>query len=205
MGNAGNYDRWRPYEETTWSYQIFSRYDDQLGAIGTAHTNAMKYSYKSLKLQGAKWDDSAVLTLNTGDKFLSSFGTVRDWSDNYNLFDNWANLSTIISCAANLETYIAAVVDLAIRSDPGLLFNAPKSDDGAKLLKHGRANIDTSPQVTHCTKGDWSARFAALEKLFGEPCVERRRRVLIGVSMAVLSLQHPRSASTSTTRGVVVT
>ena len=167
MNNARVYDRWRPYDETTWSYQIFSRYDDQLGAIGTAHANALKYSYKSLNLQGAKWEDNAEQALNTGDKFLSAFRTVRDWSDSYNLFDNWVNLSTIMSCAANLETYVAAVVDLAIRSDPGLLFNAPQSVDGAKLLKYGRASIDTSSHVTNCTKGDWSARFSALEKLFG--------------------------------------
>ncbi len=161
------FDRWQSYDETTWSYQIFKRYDDQLGTIGTAHLNAMKFSYKGLKQKGATWGDPAVSALDTGERFLSSFKTVKDWSDSYNLFDNWVNLNTIVACAANLETYVAALVDLGIRSDPGLLFGAQRSIDGAKLLKYGGAKIDTDSHVTSCTKGDWSARIAGLERLFG--------------------------------------
>ncbi|MDH7791651.1 hypothetical protein [Ochrobactrum sp. AN78] len=167
MGETRSFDRWRPFDETTWSYQIFSRYDDQLGIIGTAHLNAMQFTFKGLKQKGVSWQVSAVNALDTGEKFLASFRTLKDWSDSYNLFDNWVNLNTVMACAANLETYVAAVVDLAIRSDPGLLFGASRSIDGAKLLKHGGASIETSQHVANCTKGDWSARFSALEKILG--------------------------------------
>lgn len=160
------FNRWVSHDSTTWSHQIFSRYDAQLGMIGTAQNNAKKYVYKSLAKQGAQWTNSAAQALGTGDKFLEAFKDLEHWSENYNLFDNWVNLSRALTCAANLETYIAGVVDLAILSDPGILVGATKAVDGAALLKRS-SKVDTSAYVTSCTKGDWSSRLASLERLFG--------------------------------------
>lgn len=165
--SARSFDRWIPHDETTWSFQVFSRYDDQLGMLGTAHANAMKYTYGALKRQGATWSDDVGVALGTGDRFLNAFSDLKHWSEYYNLFDNWANLSRVLTCCANLETYISGAVELAIRSNPGILFGAPRSIDGAALLKRGGGALDTAPHVTACTKGDWSQRLSALGKLFG--------------------------------------
>ncbi len=161
------FERWSAYDETTWSYQIFSQYDDQLGAIGTAHINAMKYTYAKLGSEGAKWEDNVADALQTGDKFLDTLRDLQHWSESYNLFDNSANLARVLTSASNLETYLASIVNLTINSNPGLLFGSPRGIDGAVLLKRQTVPIDTEPHVTACIKGDWSARLAALQRLFG--------------------------------------
>jgi hypothetical protein len=162
------FNRWAAHDETTWCYQIYLQYDDQLGRINTAHTNAMMYTYANIGKQDVKWEDGAAHVLETGDKFLDSFTDLRHWSDSYNQFDNWVNLNVVLTSAANLETYLASVVDLAIKSNPGVLFRSPRAIDGGFLLKRGTANVDTESSVTACTKNYWSARLAALRRLFGD-------------------------------------
>lgn len=160
------FDRWTNFEQSSWSFQVFSKYDDQLGMMLTANSGAAGYCYSSMGKAGGQWTDNAATVLGTGDRFLSAFSDLKHWSKTYNEFQNWVRLNTVLACAANLESYIAGVVDTALQSDPGTLFGAPKALDGAKILKADLSGVDKKPHVIACTKGTWSSRFSAIEKIF---------------------------------------
>lgn len=80
--------------------------------------------------------------------------------------DNWMRLTLTVAIASYLETYVAQVIERAIRSRPGVLIGAPKSVEGVKLLKD-HVKLDTEEYVRRCVEGPWSARVAAVERLFG--------------------------------------
>ncbi len=80
--------------------------------------------------------------------------------------DNWMRLTLTVAIASYLETYVAQVVERALRSRPGVLIGAAKSVEGVKLLKDG-VKLDCEERVRRCVEGPWSARVASIEKLFG--------------------------------------
>lgn len=163
-----NFQRWKSFEQTTWSFQVFSKYDDQLGMMLTSNANAAKYCYSAMGKAGCSWSDSAEVVLATGDRFLSAFEDLKHWSDTYNDFQNWMRLNAVLASAANLETFIAGVVDTAIQSDPGTLFGASKVIDGSMLLKTNAKGVDQEPHIISCTKGAWPSRISAIERIFGD-------------------------------------
>lgn len=167
--SARTFDRWQPHEKSTWSFQVYRKYNRELYRIIEAHRASTFYTYRQLKQTGAKLSDPVAGTFAGCPTNIENFESVQDWSNGFNAFDNWVNLSNVTTIASNLETYLASIISLAILSNPSVLIGAPsKSIDGAYVLKHGagpRTNIEE--QVIACTKGDWGSRLAAIERLFG--------------------------------------
>jgi hypothetical protein len=163
------FDRWIPHEKSTWTFQVYRKYNRELYRLIEAHRTSSFFTYRQLKVAGAKLSDPIAAAFTGCRTNIENFDSVQDWSDGFNAFDNWVNLSHVTTIASNLETYLASIVSLAIVSDPSVLIGAPsKSIDGAYVLKRGAAphtNIDE--HVIACTKGDWSSRLAAIERLFG--------------------------------------
>lgn len=168
IASVATFHRWQNFEQTTWSFQVFSKYDDQLGMMLTANNNAAKYCYSAMGKAGCSWSDSAERVLATGDRFLTAFEDLKHWSNTYNDFQNWMRLNAVLATAANLETYIAGAIDTALQSDPGTLFGASKGFDGAKLLKTNVKGLDRKPHIISCTRGDWPSRISAMERIFGQ-------------------------------------
>jgi hypothetical protein len=106
-----------------------------------------------------------------------AFDSLKSWSNSFNDFQNWVNLNALMALCSNLETYLSTSVSLAIQSDPGLLFQSPKSIDGAQLLKKNAAkNIAHDDLIMSITKGDWNSRLSAFKKIFGNvPTVLERQ------------------------------
>ncbi|PIB61903.1 hypothetical protein AOA60_09315 [Pseudomonas sp. 2822-17] len=117
----------------------------------------------------AKWEDLPTEHLVFKDEQKAAlFKDMKDWSSGFNEFENWTNLNALVSLVSYLETYISAIVSLAIESDVGVLYGASKSIDGIYVLKHGnilKSNIGV--HVKNCVKGDWSSRIAAYKSMFG--------------------------------------
>ncbi|MCV0370509.1 hypothetical protein [Filomicrobium sp.] len=161
--------RWEPHDKSTWAFQVYRKYNRELYRIIEAHRASVFYTYRQLKCAGANWSDPISQAFPGCPTGVDNFDSLQSWSDGFNDFDNWVNLSNVTTIASNLETYLASVVSLAIMSDPSVLIGAPaKSIDGAYVLKHGsgpRTNLEE--HVTACTRGDWSARLSAMERLFG--------------------------------------
>jgi hypothetical protein len=169
MRSIREFKRWIAHDPSSWSFQVFQKYDLELICIWEAHIAATRFTYSHLKKDGAKWTDlpSKHFDMNKIDWY--KYNDLKAWSDSFNLFDNWVNLSVVLTTASNLETYLASVITMALDSDPGLVLGVGKSIDGAVVLKYRRpAVFKIGEQINACTKGDWSSRLDAFEKLFGE-------------------------------------
>ena len=167
MTKSTTFDRWCPHEESTWVFQVFKAYDEELEKNMFSFYSANKYVYTTLGKAGAKWEDLPTDHFNISIKKSILFKSLKGWSESFNSFSNWNNLNTIMAICSNFETYLESVITLSIESDPGILFGAPKSIDGVKYLKYGNSvKFDIKQIVTNCVKGDWSSRWANIEKLF---------------------------------------
>lgn len=161
------YNRWNNTLDHSVPFRLFKEYHEELNAYIWANYAGAKYVYNWLAKHGATWGDAARKHL-TFPKYIWNFDTLKDWSDSYNKTQNWINLNAVVAMSANLETYLASIIKLAIESDPGVLINASHKVDGTILLKENRHQFDVyAEHAEKCTKGTWSTRFKELELLFG--------------------------------------
>lgn len=162
------FSRWTPREVSSWPYQVFKSHERELYRAYWAYLPTIKFVYANLG-KIAQWTDPPSNHLIFDDPHKADlFKDMKDWSNGLNEFSNWTNLNALVSLASYLETYISAIVSLAIESDIGVLYGAPKSIDGIYVLKHGdiqKSNIKT--HVTNCVKGDWPSRIAVYKSIFG--------------------------------------
>lgn len=163
------FNRWKTEMKSTWAFQVFNKYNDELNNMIWADKAARLFVYKILGNNKAKWMDKASAHLKfdvpAGEEV---FKNLKDWSDSYNQFHKWNNLNSLMAISANFETYLSTVITLALESDPGVLFQSSKSIDGIEILKNGgRKNIFIEDVITSITKGDWNARISAFKKIFG--------------------------------------
>jgi hypothetical protein len=169
------FKRWVPHDPSTWSFIVFKKYDSELVSIWGTHVVSTRFTYSRLKKDGAKWTDLPSNHFDMNKIDWTNYSDLKAWSESFNLFDNWVNLSVVLTTASNLETYLASVIATALDSDPGLILGVSRSIDGAAVLKYRRpAVFKIGEQVDFCTKGDWSSRLDAFEKLFGQCPAEFR-------------------------------
>jgi len=79
----------------------------------------------------------------------------------------WGRLLTLLLACSALERYMSASATAALESDPLRSAGFPKLLDGLALKKRKLAFPEIS--LVNLTKGDWSSRLAAFERLFGPP------------------------------------
>ena len=163
------FDRWIPNEKSTRTFQVFQKYNNELEKNIWAFFPTSKEIYKNLGKNSAKWTDKVESHFEFTDKKNELYNDLQEWSNSYKQFDNWVNLNVIMSISANFETYLASVISLALKSNPGIIFGASKMVDGITILKNGApTKLNFEEEVIKCTKGDWSSRIASFEKIFGE-------------------------------------
>lgn len=161
------FDRWKAQSSTTWAYTLYGKYDDELTRIGSAHFTASKFIYKSLGEAGVSLEDKPSEMLGFSKDEVNRYSSIKIWSDEYNSFSNWVNLNSLLTLVSNFETYLASIVQLAIDSDPGVVFGASRSIDGVYLKKYNKnLKLPKLNIVEECTKGDWSSRIDAFERYF---------------------------------------
>lgn len=163
------FDRWKPRQGiSSWAFQVFKKYNKELIEMYIAHILSKQYTYQSLKQNSAKLEDFAHKYFDFKDNSYSHvFNHIQSWSDNFNKFDNWTNLNAIMAMSANLETYMATIIKLALESDIGVLFNATQKIDGIEIIKNSdKYPFEIEDKIVSCTKGDWSSRISNFEKVF---------------------------------------
>lgn len=159
-------ERWKPRMESTWALRTFKQYDCEFKRLFASFNSAKKYTYSHLKQDGAVYTDQAAKYLATRNTKL----TIKNWSDDFNLFDNWVRLNLLMSICSYFETYMSSVIAESIESDPGLIFGCYHDIDGIALLKKGHkvSKIELNNKITECVKGDWNSRMSNLQKLYGQ-------------------------------------
>ncbi|EKO4003766.1 hypothetical protein DXJ57_03035 [Vibrio fluvialis] len=164
------FERWFTREDCTWSFLVFQKHNAELTNMFMSHLASSKFTYSNLgKTLGAKMSDPYEKWFpEINEMAYTGFFDVQAWSDAQNQFSNWVNLNCVMAMSANLETYMATVVSLALESDVGVLYGASRRIDGMEILKYGREQpFNFDDYVIGCTKGDWSSRIACFEKTFG--------------------------------------
>lgn len=162
------FQRWGHVQNHTWPFQVYKLYNEELSRFLWAEEAAAKYVHNRLGKEGADDDDPPTKFFSLPPNRISSMKTLKGWAKVFNESYNWMRLNCIMAISSNMETYLGSVISLAIESNPGVLLGSTVRIDGAKLLKEGI--IDSAvyaKQIEACTKGEWSKRLVAFEKLFG--------------------------------------
>lgn len=163
------FSRWGHVQNHTWPFQVYKLYNEELSNFIWAEEAASKYTCNRLGKEGADDNDPPTKHFSLPAHRISCMKTLKGWSNTFNESHNWMRLNCIMAISSNMETYLGSVIALAIESNPGILLGATKSIDGAKLLKEGTLNTETyASHIVACTKGEWNARLAAFERLFGK-------------------------------------
>ncbi|MFB2669993.1 hypothetical protein ACE02U_14585 [Shewanella xiamenensis] len=164
------FERWVTREDCTWPFLVFQKHNAELTNMFMSHLASSKFAYSTLgKTLGAKMSDPYEKWFpEIKEMAYTGFLDVQAWSDAQNQFSNWVNLNCVMAMSANLETYMATVISLALESDVGVLYGASRRIDGMEILKYGREQpFNFDYHVIGCTKGDWNSRIACFEKTFG--------------------------------------
>ena len=161
-----NINRWTPLYNHSWCYRVIKEYDNELNCMLSSNLYSSGYTYSHLKKDGAVWNSSAIDYMNgiSNQKI-----TIQQWSDAFNMFQNWMRLSFLLSICSYFENYMASIIKECIESDPGIVFGLSHSIDGI-LLKKKKISIKKEvieQKIMLCTKGDWNSRIAQLKILFG--------------------------------------
>lgn len=93
--------------------------------------------------------------------------SISEWEPHLAESENWIRLSALMSLAGYFETYMHAIVSLALTSDPGILISSSKAVDGICLAKRGSLPA-INKHLESVTSGTWQARTNAYKKLFGK-------------------------------------
>ena len=133
--SSTSFNRWVPNESTTWIFQEFKKYDDELEKYLWAFRPTVAYVYNNLGKNDADWSDYAHVHFDYPKNRQRLFKNLKDWSEYYKEFQNWTNLNILLSMLSYFETYLAGILTLSLQSDPGVFFSAPKSIDGILILK----------------------------------------------------------------------
>lgn len=163
------FNRWSSVMKTTWTFQVFCKYNDELNQMIWSNVATKKLTYKTLGENGAKWTDLCSKHIEFDvPKEEAVFKSLKEWSNSHNQFENWVNLNGLLAISSNFETYLSTIIALSIQSDPGLLFNSSKSIDGIVLLKKNAHKSKFQDDIiVGVTKGDWNSRLSAFKKIFG--------------------------------------
>lgn len=162
------FERWGHVQNHTWPFQVYKLYNEELSQFLWADEAASKYTHSRLGKEGADDNDPPTKHFSLPSHRIANMKTLKGWAKVFDESHNWMRLNCLMAISSNMETYLGSVVSLAIESNPGVLLGPSVKIDGAKLLKDG--SLDTAVYAKHlesCTKGEWPARLAAFEKLFG--------------------------------------
>jgi hypothetical protein len=85
-----NFHRWKPREKSSWTFQVFQRYNQELYKLFQTHISASRYVYSTLGKSSADWGDNIEKHFSfDNSKTATLYSDLKDWSNTFNQFDNW--------------------------------------------------------------------------------------------------------------------
>lgn len=164
------FERWKSQDDYTHAFRLFNKHHTLMNSIYWAYVptfNFATYNYKNKVKHKCDITTHEAFELKGGNSKRVE-PDINKWNKNLKEFDNWTRLNVLVSVNSYFEIYLSSVVSLAIESDPGILYSAPKQINGIQILKYGDENqysfFDISEKVT---KGEWQQRISNYKKIFG--------------------------------------
>lgn len=178
---ASFFDRYKPYLNRSLALRAFNSCETEINEHFWSFKVISEYS--RFIAESEKRKDPNTVTSDvfkaTGPDARRIPPTVSQWLDARDELENWLRLSALVSATSYLELYVRQVVRSALMSDPLTRFGASGVLDGAILLKQEK-EITCSFEIEEVTKGEWNARLAAFQRIFGADAK------LIAVDVSVL-------------------
>lgn len=163
------FDRWSSRWPRTWPQVVFKKHHSQLNDLYWCSASASEFARRSLLSQPLvtpidSLPELATMVARVGARRINY--TISDWEAHLSESENWMRLSALMSLAGYFETYMHAIVLLALTSDPGVLISSPQAVDGMSLKKRA-ALPDLKKHLESVTSGTWQSRVNAYKRLFG--------------------------------------
>jgi len=165
------FDRWKLANGQTYAYSLFKKHHTELNSLYWSYAPTFKHAYKATKGLAISDKASTVFALPAPDDTRINL-TLKEWSDNFNSFDNWVRLNAILSSLSYFEVYMRTIIQNALQSDPGVIYSSSHSIDGIKLVKtlsesSYKKKLAFDEEVRACTRGTWSERTNYYKVIFG--------------------------------------
>jgi len=166
------FERWRCQEGRSVSFRLFERDHTQINEIywcSVSEKGFFDHIYRNTKKQKVPETPHQILKINELHKGSKNIRNVLpEWDYQRKNMSLWIRMNTLLSLNSYFELYLNRITHLAQESNPGLFLGADKVVDGAHILKTNDWNDAYLPNYgAEVTKGTWSQRLAALEKIFG--------------------------------------
>lgn len=167
--------RWTAPYSNTLAFSLFKQHFEEINRSYWAFVPASNTIRKLAK--AALIDDAAdpkkfFLIPDEEDRRIAS--SYLDWRNDYSLYMQYSRLNVVMFLSSCFETYLRTITSLAFESKPGVIIGCKDSVDGASLLKHKISYGDMRSEDYRFKKnideiciGEWSSRFRAFEKYFG--------------------------------------
>ena len=201
------FNRWNHTQSYSWPFRVFKQYYEELNLLYWSILGTKNFVYPSMKEKGLTWDLDPSAELHIPSTKYN-FESLRGWAKGYDTSFVWTRLNFAMSLSAIFETYLATIVSLSIESDPGLLINAPHSVDGTLFLRQGGFSRDKYDEfVVGVTKGTWTSRISAFQKLFGVTlnCWQNNISILEQLRTKRNSIGHAYGRDISKSRQFMIT
>ena len=167
MKSNVKFQRWSAVQRQTWPFQLYKQYNEELSGFIWAEYAAHEYTKKQIKKEVKDMATDCAPYITFPPK-VWNFQTMQQWLDAFDEGQNFLYLNCVVALSSNLETFLSAIISLAIESNPGVLLKAPMSIDGVKLLKYKPLDKKVyEKQVKACVEGTWQKRKNAIKDLFG--------------------------------------
>jgi hypothetical protein len=168
------FSRWKSHWPRTWPYAVFKRHHTELNDLYWAGALAAHSSERTVKISNQVGTQHIATALPVRSSVAKRMNfTIDGWKAEFKEFGNWNRLAALMSLSSYFETYLSAVCQLALLSDPGLLLHSSKAVDGIALLKSFSASDEFAhikiirDEVKSITQGEWNSRLTSYERFFG--------------------------------------
>lgn len=164
------FDRWNCKWPRTWPQVVFKKHHSQLSHFYWSLTAAGEFSEQRFTAMPSA---TTIDSLPELTRLVSRVGgrrvnyNIPQWEKHLAEGANWMRLSALMSLAGYFETYMHAIVSLALISDPGILISSPRAVDGISLKKKNTFP-DIKRHLDGITSGDWNSRISTYRRIFGK-------------------------------------
>lgn len=134
------FNRWLPPVDPknailpSWAYKRFRRYHSEINNMYWGNIASSKAAFSITK--GHTAEESMPETFRVTPESVGSREIpLGEWRDNLLDFQNWTRLNALMALCSYFENYIQSIGNLALESNPGILFKSHRVLDGAIILK----------------------------------------------------------------------
>lgn len=160
------FDRHERSEGASWALGEFSFYETQMNSMYWSGEAASAHATYLVRNAASHVPVTATLKA-TGPNAHRLPQQNKPWLTAMSDLQNWNRACFVLAATGALERFTQRIVHTALLSDPAVVYGKSRAIDGTNWLKIG-ITVDHNKQLEFVTKGEWTQRYSAIKKLFGD-------------------------------------